>query len=190
MPPTIETTSAKIVSSGSITSSATSAARRGSASGSSPIERSASICSVTTIEPSSAAIAAPTRPATTTAVSIGPSSRTEAYATAPPTKLAKPYATACCADSSEITMPVKSDVSMTMTSDCTPSSAPCEIVSPTRIRSRAMKPSDSRREQRQAARIFEEVGRRAAETVEQLHRSGPSEPRPGRCSTPASPRCA
>ncbi len=41
-----------------------------------PSDASASICSVTTIEPSSAAIAAPARPATTTAESIGPSSRT------------------------------------------------------------------------------------------------------------------
>ncbi len=78
MPPAIETTSAKIVSSGSMTSSATSRGTTRKRAGSSPIERSASICSVTTIEPSSAAIAAPTRPATTTAVSMGPSSRTEA----------------------------------------------------------------------------------------------------------------
>jgi hypothetical protein len=38
------------------------------------IARSASICSVTFIVPSSAAIEAPTRPPTTSAVSTGPSS--------------------------------------------------------------------------------------------------------------------
>ena len=70
-----------------------SATRRGTTrkrAGSKPIERNASICSVTTIEPSSAAIAAPTRPATTTAVSIGPQFAHRAVGDAPPTKLAKP----------------------------------------------------------------------------------------------------
>ncbi len=43
--------------------------------GSVPRERIASICWVTTIEPSSAAIPEPTRPDTMSAVSTGPSSR-------------------------------------------------------------------------------------------------------------------
>ena len=47
-------------------------------------ERSASICSVTFIVPISAAIAAPTRPATISPVSIGPSSRKSATATTEP----------------------------------------------------------------------------------------------------------
>ena len=51
-----------------------------------PSDCSASICSVTTIEPSSAEIAAPERPATTTPVSIGPSSRAIVNATPAPTK--------------------------------------------------------------------------------------------------------
>ena len=41
-------------------------------------------------------------------------------ATAPPTKLPTPYCTACTADSSENTMPVKSDVKMTIAHDWTP----------------------------------------------------------------------
>ena len=41
-----------------------------------PIAASASICSVTFMVPSSAAIEAPTRPPTTSAVSTGPSSIT------------------------------------------------------------------------------------------------------------------
>ncbi len=101
-----------------------SASKRGTTkkrTGAKPSDCSASTCSVTTIEPISAAIAAHTRPATTTAVSIGPSSRTFVYETMPPTKLPKPYCTACTADSSEKTMPVKSDVSKTMTSDWYPS---------------------------------------------------------------------
>ena len=62
----------------------TSATSRGTTSmriGESPSDCSASICSVTTIEPSSAEIAAPERPATTTAESIGPSSRAIVNAT-------------------------------------------------------------------------------------------------------------
>jgi hypothetical protein len=44
--------------------------------GSDPSTRRASICCVTTIEPSSAAMPEPTRPVTISAVSTGPSSRT------------------------------------------------------------------------------------------------------------------
>src|SRR5579875_1526524 len=68
--------SAKIVSIGSVSISASNRGTTSIRVGERPSASSASICSVTTIEPSSAAIAAPARPATTTAVSIGPSSRT------------------------------------------------------------------------------------------------------------------
>ena len=66
----------------------TAAARRGATSfrsGSVPSTRSASICCVTTIEPSSAAMPEPTRPVTISAVSTGPSSRTMDTQTSRPT---------------------------------------------------------------------------------------------------------
>ena len=53
--------------------------------GSEPSTRRASICWVTTIEPSSAAIPDPTRPVTISAVSTGPSSRTIEMQTRRPT---------------------------------------------------------------------------------------------------------
>ena len=64
------------------------AARRGATSlrmGSVPSTRRASICWVTTIEPSSAAMPEPTRPVTISAVSTGPSSRTMETHTSRPT---------------------------------------------------------------------------------------------------------
>ena len=64
------------------------AAMRGATSlrmGSEPSTRRASICWVTTIEPSSAAMPEPTRPVTMSAVSTGPSSRTIEMQTRRPT---------------------------------------------------------------------------------------------------------
>ncbi len=52
--------------------------------GSAAIERMASTCSVTVIEPSSAVMPEPTRPPTISAVSTGPSSRTSDRATTSP----------------------------------------------------------------------------------------------------------
>src|SRR3984885_500642 len=139
IPPMIEMMSARIVSSGSMMMSAS---KRGTTSmrvGDSPSDCRASICSVTTIEPSSAAMAAPVRPATTTAESIGPSSRAVVNATTPPTRLPTPNCTAWTALSSENTMPVNSDVRMTIETDCTPSRYDWSSVSRTRMRSAAMK---------------------------------------------------
>ena len=56
------------------------------------IARSASTCSVTTIEPSSAVIPEPTRPPTMSAVKTGPSSRTRDKETTRPTKSFPPNA--------------------------------------------------------------------------------------------------
>ena len=64
------------------------AASRGATSlrmGSEPSTRRASICWVTTIDPSSAAMPDPTRPVTMSAVSTGPSSRTIDTQTSRPT---------------------------------------------------------------------------------------------------------
>ena len=56
------------------------------------IERSASTCSVTVIEPSSAVIPEPTRPPTISAVRTGPSSRTNETATTRPVNILPPNA--------------------------------------------------------------------------------------------------
>ena len=82
--------SAKIVSSGSINEQRDEPRHDQHAHRREAQRFSASICSVTTIEPSSAEIAAPARPATTTAESIGPSSRNDLNATAPPTRFPTP----------------------------------------------------------------------------------------------------
>ena len=56
------------------------------------IARSASTCSVTVIEPSSAVMPEPTRPPTISAVSTGPSSRTSESDTTRPTNILPPKA--------------------------------------------------------------------------------------------------
>ncbi len=84
MPPKIATASVMIVSTGSMISAASSLGVTSFLIGSVPITLSASICSVTFIEPSWAAIPAPTRPATIRAVSTGPSSRTALAPTSRP----------------------------------------------------------------------------------------------------------
>ncbi len=58
--------------------------------GSAPIERMASTCSVTFMEPSSAVIPEPTRPPTINAVRTGPSSRTSAMPTISPMYILAP----------------------------------------------------------------------------------------------------
>ena len=71
----------------------TPASTRGTASlriGSVPSARSALICSVTIIEPSSAAMPEPTRPVTISAVSTGPSSLTIEALTRRPTAVRAP----------------------------------------------------------------------------------------------------
>jgi hypothetical protein len=74
----------------------------------------ASICSVTFIEPISAAMAAPTRPAATTPVSTGDSSRPTAIATTPPTDDCAPYLMNSWAICTVMTIPVNSMVSATI----------------------------------------------------------------------------
>src|SRR5450432_3814455 len=112
--------SAKTVNIGTVKNAASTRGVTSTFTGLTPIDWSASICSVTTIEPSDAVIAAPARPAKTIPVSIGPSSRTSPNATEPPTNCDKPYETAEDAASSDITSPVNSDVSTTIGHDCTP----------------------------------------------------------------------
>src|SRR5438552_13701427 len=112
--------SANTVSIGTVASDASTRGVTSTLTGLTPIDCSASICSVTTIEPSDAVIAAPARPANTIPVSIGPSSRTSPNATDPPTNCDRPYETADEAASNDITSPVKSEVSTTIGHDCTP----------------------------------------------------------------------
>ena len=74
--PTSPITSARAVSSGSISRHASTRGPARNFTGSTPRHASASSCSVTRIVASSAAIAEPTRPDSITAASTGPSSRT------------------------------------------------------------------------------------------------------------------
>ena len=83
-PPPMPTASARSVNSGSIVTSATSRGATSLRTGSVPSARIASICCETTIEPSSAAMAEPTRPAIIRPASTGPSSRTSEVETSSP----------------------------------------------------------------------------------------------------------
>ena len=86
---------------------------------------SASICSVTRMVPSSAAIALPTRPLTISAVSTGASSRVSDRVTMAPMRLSAPKREkpmfACTAK----TMPVKMPVTITINRDSTPTKCIC-----------------------------------------------------------------
>lgn len=77
-------TSPRMVSAGIMTRAATSFGTTSFFTGSAPIERKASICSVTFIVPSSAVMPAPIRPPTMSATSTGPSSRTSDLETTVP----------------------------------------------------------------------------------------------------------
>src|ERR1041384_2799731 len=80
-PPKIPSTSASTVNKGRLTSKAKTRGHTSFRIGSVPSARIASICCDTTIDPSSAEIAEPTRPVTINAHDTGPSSRTKETAT-------------------------------------------------------------------------------------------------------------
>ena len=77
------------------------------------MDASASICSVTRIVPSSAAIALPTRPASIVAASTGPSSRHIDMLISAPSRVSKPNALNCVYDCTASTMPMNVPVSAT-----------------------------------------------------------------------------
>ena len=77
-------TSPSIVSAGSMTSEAASFGTTSLRTGSAPIARIASTCSVTFIVPISAVMPAPIRPPTMSATSTGASSRTSDFETTVP----------------------------------------------------------------------------------------------------------
>ncbi len=84
-----------------IGSMSTAARKRGVTSfrtGSTPMDRSASTCSVTVIAPIAAAIPAPARPATISAVRTGPSSRTALAPTRRPMYMTAPNSFISTAD--------------------------------------------------------------------------------------------
>ena len=83
-------------------------------SGSTPRARMASICSVTTIDPSSLAIDDAFRPATMIPVSTGPSSRIIVRLTNRPVTAVAPNSESVAADCSASTPPVKKPESSTM----------------------------------------------------------------------------
>ena len=108
------------------------ASTRGVASflmGSVPSVLRASICSVTFIEPSWAAMPEPTRPATMRPASTGPSSRIMEPATRRPKYIDAPKVWSCTLDCSASTIPVKRPVSNTIPRDFTPISSICWMTS-------------------------------------------------------------
>ena len=84
------------------------------------IVESASICSVMRIEPSSVAMPAPARAATTIDVNTGASSRVSAMPSVAPTKPSVPNWRSAEVSCSAKTMPTNSPIMQTMSSDCTP----------------------------------------------------------------------
>jgi hypothetical protein len=94
-----------------------------------PSARNAAIWSVTIIEPSSAAMPEPTRPATMRAVRTGPSSFTIDALTRLPTIDRAPNLSRVRPDCSASTMPVNMPVSRTTVSDPTPMISNCSTTS-------------------------------------------------------------
>ena len=93
--------------------------------------RSASICSVTAIEPICAAIAEPQRAATMMPASTGPISRVSVSATVAPTNSVAPNRLRKLTRYNDITAPEKNPVSATIGTEATPMNAICVTVSPT-----------------------------------------------------------
>jgi hypothetical protein len=127
--PTMPTKSEMMVRIGTMM---TPASTRGSASlrtGSVPSARSAFNWSVTAIEPSSAAMPDPTRPATINAVSTGPSSLIIEALIRRPTTDRAPNWSSVMPDCSASTAPVKPPVSSTTVNDPTPTASSCSTTS-------------------------------------------------------------
>ena len=99
--------------------------------GSVPSARMASICSVTTIDPSSLAMPDEFRPATMRLVSTGPSSRTMEVDTSCPTSVIDPNRCKVFDVCSASTAPVKKPVRTTMGSEPTPMKSACCTMSAT-----------------------------------------------------------
>ncbi len=119
--PTNPSTSAKAPRTGITT---TLARRRGTTSflmGSAPSARMASICSVTDMEPTSAAMPAPMRPPTMTAVSVGASSREKLSAMMRPVYSMPPNFCRPKANCTAMTMPTKTEVTEAIPMERTPS---------------------------------------------------------------------
>src|SRR4051812_47428240 len=93
--------------------------------GSVPSARMASICSVTTMEPSSLAMPDEFRPATIRLVSTGPSSRTMEVETSWPTSVIDPKRCNVLEVCSASTAPVKKPVNTTIGSEPTPIKSAC-----------------------------------------------------------------
>ncbi len=99
--------------------------------GSVPSARIASICSVTTMDPSSLAMPDAFRPATRMPVSTGPNSRTMESATSSPMRLMEPKRCRVLALCTASTAPVKNPISTTMGSEPTPIRSACRMMSAT-----------------------------------------------------------
>ncbi len=99
--------------------------------GSVPRARMASICSVTTMEPSSLAMPEALRPETIRPVSTGPSSRTMESETSCPVSESEPKRDRVLEVCRASTAPVKKPVKITMGSEPTPIRSACISVSAT-----------------------------------------------------------
>ena len=97
--------------------------------GSVPSARIASTCSDTTIEPSSAAIAEPTRPASMSEASTGPISRTSEVITSCPVLAVAPKVLSVGAVLSARMPPVNAPVNTMIRIDPTPIRSICVIIS-------------------------------------------------------------
>ena len=97
--------------------------------GSTPNARIASICSVTTMEPSSLAMDDALRPETMMPVSTAPSSRIMDVLTNRPVTAVAPKEASVAADWTASTPPVKNPAKITMVADPTPMISPCRIKS-------------------------------------------------------------
>ena len=114
-----------IVSSGSMISAASTRGVTSFLIGSVPSVLSASICSVTRIEPSWAAMPEPTLPATIRPARTGPSSRTIDPAISFPMSAVCPRAASCTELCNASTMPVKNPVRSTIPREPTPITSIC-----------------------------------------------------------------
>ena len=129
LPPMIPTKSLMTVSTGTMISAARTRGVTSFLIGSVPSVLSASICSVTRIDPICAAIPEPTRPATIRPANTGPSSRIMDAETRWPMYIVAPKVLSCTDDCRASTMPVNSPVTSTMPSDLTPISSICWMTS-------------------------------------------------------------
>ncbi len=126
-PPSSPERSPTATSNGSTTTVATTRGVISLRMGSIPNPRMASTCSVTTIEPSSEAMAVAFRPEISRAVNTGPNSRSSASETASPVRAVSPKRVNCAAEFKTTAPPTQSSATTTIRSEPTPITSICWI---------------------------------------------------------------